>query len=384
MPESCRTSNWDLAPPQVAALNPLTERTQMRDLLALWFLLSLTAGALPSSVEQALRQPGPVEIFSLEPLLGPLKSAPTLDGFPILGRAQLSPEEGPRVCSAVLKGLEEGEQEAEPLPSCFEPRHALRFGKLDLVICYSCHRWNAYRQGQEIGSGRVTQRGSEECERAVIENGLVWQGWAEVGKQVFHATGFSLMLPPGLKAARRAKDELLQLDVFMGTVILRLPAETPGWFASGDIISLDSPIPLVEFRESLRRKVPGVSEKFDSDTNELEISSRDEGFFSAAFNLLCPQNPETVSLYPSRDAILARKHLKEGLAKLEARGPLKESSPDVWTSFGQDRFQAATLLEREGRYLVCLAEFNGGEASGRARFEKLLSQIQFRPPQSRP
>jgi hypothetical protein len=352
----------------------------MRGLLVLWVLLSLAAEALPVAVEQALSQPGPVEILSLDPQPTALKAGPTSGGFSILGRAQLRPSEGPLVCAAVLKGLKEAEQEHEPLPSCFEPRHALRFGELDVVICYSCHRWNAFQRGVEIGGGRITQAGSQECERAVIAHGLDWQGWAELNNRFFHATGFSIALPPYLKVGHRGRDEFLRPEPSMGTVNFHSLRKTDVWFTGGDTFPLDSPIPLAELYERLRRQIPGMRGELDSDANQLEIFGPEDDLLTAILTLLTPEDPESVVFYPSREATVARNCFNEWKANLG----LSESSPGVWTAVSQGHFEGVALLEREGSYLVCSAKFKTDEASGRHRWEELLSSIRFQAPIGHP
>lgn len=356
----------------------------MRSLLVLWLLLSLAAEALPSAVEQALRQAKAVEILSLHPVPNPLKPGPTSGGFSVLGHALLGPEEERLVCAAVLKGLEEGEQEGGSLPGCFDPRHALRFGDLDIVICYSCHRWNAFERGVEIGGGRITQPGSQECERAVIQHGLDWQGWAELDNRFFHASGFSITFPPYLKVGRRGKDEILQPTVSVGTVITRFPGKTEGWFTRGESMSFDSPVPLGDFYERLRREIPGVVGELDSGSNQLEVFVSGDTHLYTILTLLSPEDPERVLLYPLCDIAAARSYVKELKADVERIARLKESSPGVWTGASPGHFQAVVLLEREGSYLVCHTYFKCDEASGRQRLEELLSTIRFRAPIGRP
>jgi len=353
-------------------------------MLFLWLVLSLAAQALPLEVEQALRQPGPVEILSLHPQPTPLRPGPKSGGFSILGRAQLGPEEGPLLCAAVLKGLKEAEQEHGALPSCFDPRHALRFGELDVVICHSCHRWNAFQQSVEIGGGRITDQGSRECDRAVIEHGLDWQGWVELDNRYFHATGFSIALPSYLKAGSRSKDELFRPVVSMGTVIFHFTGKADGWFTGGDALSLDSPIPLAEVQESLRRRVPALVGEFNSAANQLEVFVRNGDLFDVILTVLSPEDPERVLFYPSRDATVARNYLKAVKTELEKRAQLKESSPSLWTGVSQGHFQAVVFLEREGSYLVGQAEFKGDEASGRQRLDELLASIRYRAPFGHP
>ena len=352
----------------------------MRYFLALWFLLPLAAGALPLAVKQALSQPGPVEILSLHPKPDPLRPGPTVGGFLILGHRQLGTEEGALTCAAVLQGLTEGEQEPESQSCCFDPRHSLSLEELDILLCYACHQWKAYQKGVEIGGGRITDLGSQECERAVVEHGLDWQGWAQLSNQLFHASGFSITLPPDFKAGHRAKHELLRMEPCLGILNLHFREEVDRRFSSADTVSLDSPISLAEFHEALRRQAPTLQAELDKAANQLEVFLSEDDFYTIVLPLLSPVDPEQILLYPSRDASLARQNLQETKDALERKAPLKESAPNVWTAVDEDHFYAVTLLERQGSYLVCRAEFRGDEATERRRWAKLLSLISFRTP----
>lgn len=297
--------------------------------------LTLAAGALPVEVRKALEEPRSVDLVSLHPTP---KSNTGLHGFQELGRVCLGQEEARRACSAVWAGLQDGER--GNVPTCFQPRHALRIGELDLLICYQCHHWVAYLQGHRVGEGAISDGGQEECEQAVIEHGLDFQGWARWDGRLYHTSGFSLDIPYGFQPGQRDTDESLLL---MGPGDFRGNPEH--WFHTE---GHGGPLEALGFREGEPLAMFDFSEQ-------------------AFVHFLVPT-----------DAASARLRLTQACQRWQ--GPaLRETAPDVWTSFGNHHLYAVGLIERQGKVLHFRADMPGEEVRQRARLEEILSSIQYHP-----
>jgi hypothetical protein len=77
----------------------------------------------------------------------------TLYGYPVLGRVSITdPEKRREVLAAVREDIRAG---SEKQNRCFYPRHLVRTVKdgkvVDVVICFQCHNYQTYRNGQPHG-----------------------------------------------------------------------------------------------------------------------------------------------------------------------------------------------------------------------------------------
>lgn len=101
---------------------------------------------LPPEAEQALRAPGKVTLYSLEPWDEPTPSDKTLQNVKVLGRTELDREQG-ATAIAEFKSAVSGWDGL--IAACFDPRHALRVKAkahtYDFLLCYECHQLYIYR-----------------------------------------------------------------------------------------------------------------------------------------------------------------------------------------------------------------------------------------------
>lgn len=156
-------------------------------LLALSLCLALgAAGELPlrqrwpEGLRQALESGQARELLSLDPGdLRPL-GAPSGQAFhrwAVLGRASLESEEATSLGRALVAGIEA--KTDHRVSECFAPRHGLRAGEFDLVICFECAKIQVYENGQSRGQMLMTEQARDSFNAAVQRHVLAWAGWVE-------------------------------------------------------------------------------------------------------------------------------------------------------------------------------------------------------------
>jgi hypothetical protein len=101
---------------------------------------------LPPEAEQALRAPGKVTLYSLEPWDIPLPGAHALRNRTILGQIELDGERRATVIAEFKSAVANWDG---MIAMCFDPRHALRVKAkahtYDFLLCYECHQLYVYR-----------------------------------------------------------------------------------------------------------------------------------------------------------------------------------------------------------------------------------------------
>jgi len=112
-----------------------------------------TENKLPAEAEQALRAPGKVVLYSLEPWERPAKGDKTLHYFKVLGRTELDRQQG-ATAIAEFKSAVAGWDGMRA--ACFDPRHALRVTAkahtYDFLLCYACHLLSVYRDNKLLAT----------------------------------------------------------------------------------------------------------------------------------------------------------------------------------------------------------------------------------------
>ncbi len=90
-------------------------------------------------------------LYSLEPVTSDVR-LPRLNGYAVLGTAQLGPADTVRAARQIARGLVVREWSA----GCFTPRQALRIAAggpvYDYLVCDECGRLAVYQDGKQIGS----------------------------------------------------------------------------------------------------------------------------------------------------------------------------------------------------------------------------------------
>jgi len=115
--------------------------------------ISAAKNKLPPEAVQALRAPGKVILYSLEPWATPSAGEATLQRFKVLGRTELDRNQ-------VVKAIAELEAAVAGWDgmkaACFDPRHALRLTAkghtYDFLLCYACHNLYVYRDEELLGT----------------------------------------------------------------------------------------------------------------------------------------------------------------------------------------------------------------------------------------
>ena len=99
------------------------------------------AGELPEMVREALSKSRSLRLYSLDPSIG-AKDYRGFHGWTVLGEVTLEGAAATAAREAVAKGIQESKGDGA---KCFEPRHGLRAGSVDLVICFECFHVYAYQ-----------------------------------------------------------------------------------------------------------------------------------------------------------------------------------------------------------------------------------------------
>jgi hypothetical protein len=126
-----------------------------------------TSNNLPADVEQALRAPDNVILYSLEPWEQPAPSDEALHHVKVLGHAELDRK---RAAIAIGEFRSAVSGWDGRIAMCFDPRQALRVTTnnctYDLLLCYACHQLYVYQ-----GDKRIVSLGASGSSK--ILNGLL-------------------------------------------------------------------------------------------------------------------------------------------------------------------------------------------------------------------
>ncbi|MEZ0298628.1 MAG: hypothetical protein ACAI35_19435 [Candidatus Methylacidiphilales bacterium] len=97
--------------------------------------------------------PGDMLLYSLEPMESPEKGEETLQGFKVLGKMYMRPEQAQTAVAAFNDAIFKWDTKKA---KCFKPRQALvaKDGghTYEILLCYSCQQMFAYRDGQLVRS----------------------------------------------------------------------------------------------------------------------------------------------------------------------------------------------------------------------------------------
>lgn len=110
----------------------------------------LLAGDLPKDVVNAFDKADGFELYSLDPAAGVGEG---FHGWLVLGKTTLKGDAAKTVRAAVEKGRKDSDGRQA---KCFIPRHGIRVGDLDLVICFECLSARVYRGDKNIGGFLTT------------------------------------------------------------------------------------------------------------------------------------------------------------------------------------------------------------------------------------
>lgn len=140
-----------------AGVNPMTPaRIIPLLLLTALVIASPAAGGeneLPAAAEQALRAPGKVVLYSLEPWEEPAAKGEVLQGFTVLGRTELDRQQSAKAVTAFQSAISGWDG---LMAMCFDPRHAIRVTTAahtyDFLLCYACHQLYVYENDKLLAS----------------------------------------------------------------------------------------------------------------------------------------------------------------------------------------------------------------------------------------
>ena len=112
---------------------------------------------LPPEAEQALRAPGKVTLYSLEPDIPPVPRDKALHqvfhNAKLLGQTELDGKQSAMAVAEIKSAISEWKGQ---IFMCFSPRHALRVTAkghtYDFLLCYACQALEIYRDDQPLAS----------------------------------------------------------------------------------------------------------------------------------------------------------------------------------------------------------------------------------------
>jgi len=109
-----------------------------------------TQNALPKEIDEALRTPEKVTLYSLEPVK-PGAGDEALYGFKVLGHTDLNNAQAAEAINAFRSAVADW---GGAVAMCFNARHALRVRAnkhtYDLLLCYECQQLDIFRDGKSI------------------------------------------------------------------------------------------------------------------------------------------------------------------------------------------------------------------------------------------
>jgi hypothetical protein len=104
-------------------------------------LAALLQADLPKEVLEAFAKAESFELLSLDPSKGE-REGQGFHGWTVLGKATLKGDVAGEIRGAVRKGAKDSDGS---VAKCFEPRHGIRVGGIDLVLCYACLQGQVFK-----------------------------------------------------------------------------------------------------------------------------------------------------------------------------------------------------------------------------------------------
>ena len=101
------------------------------------------AGDLPKEVREAFEKAESFELYSLNPAV---EAKTGFHGSLVLGKLTLKGDDAKAVREAIEKGAKDSDGR---VAKCFVPRHGIRVGEIDLVICFQCLQAHVH-QGEKM------------------------------------------------------------------------------------------------------------------------------------------------------------------------------------------------------------------------------------------
>jgi hypothetical protein len=123
---------------------------------------------LPKEVREAFAKAESFELYSLDPGKRVTEDE-GFHGWTILGKITLKDDAARSVREAVHAGAKDSDGR---VAKCFIPRHGLRLGTMDLVICFECLQGYVYRGGEQVDSFLTTGAPAKILNKALTDAGV--------------------------------------------------------------------------------------------------------------------------------------------------------------------------------------------------------------------
>ena len=176
-------------------------------LLLLFSTFGFAQAPWPSNLRRHLTSAEAAELYSLAPSQAGGEE-PGFHGYKVLGQTALTKERSRALASALVAAVEARQEPAAS--DCFAPRHGLRLGDVDLVVCFECHRLKAYRSGRFEAELLMTDDAAPIFRSTVEESGLAWDGWVKSADGCWRCTWGCLSPPPGFSESSFGRTLRLQ------------------------------------------------------------------------------------------------------------------------------------------------------------------------------
>lgn len=153
-----------------------------------WTLVITWTGSIsaqPLDLETSLLRAQELTLFSLEP---ELTAEPGFHGYKILGQRKLTGSSASSLTVTLMRSLRESTKESRF--ACFVPRHGIRVGSYDLVICFECETSKLYDGAGSIWTLPTSPSAGPFFRATVRETSLPWPGWDDDGGSYVHANGW--------------------------------------------------------------------------------------------------------------------------------------------------------------------------------------------------
>ncbi len=155
--------------------------------LGLTLLITWAGGvsAQPLDFETSLLRAQELTLFSLEP---EFTTEPGFHGYKVLGQRKFIGASASSLTRALTHSLRESTEGNRF--ACFVPRHGIRVGGYDLVICFECETSKLYDGAGNIWTLPTSARAGPFFRTAVRVAGLPWPGWDDDGDSYVHVNGW--------------------------------------------------------------------------------------------------------------------------------------------------------------------------------------------------
>jgi len=141
--------------------------------LPFWLLISQRQD-IRDSVQDALRAPDRVVLYSLEPTAPPSAPGARLNHFVIIGQKEIDKSQYTRVSYSILEQIPRWRFSIKT-SSCLNSRQAVEIDsgeqKFDFLICYECRKIVVYENGKDLAGLEVSGEPST-LNRILAENGV--------------------------------------------------------------------------------------------------------------------------------------------------------------------------------------------------------------------